>query len=199
MTASHLFRLDTGSGKRVDFSNPTASDISVIDIAAALSKICRFGGHAREFYSVAQHAVLVRDLVTAASRPDLALAALHHDSHEAYICDLPAPLKRFLNSQDQLEGYTELVTRFDGAIGEAIGTAVTRHRADDRRVIERADRAAFRIEAAALLPNGGKRAIADNHCKTRGGLRSCPTPMTPSIAAQAFLEAHHASTRRVAA
>ena len=90
--------LDTASGVRLDLDDPRPDDITLSDVAAALSKTCRFGAQARSFYSVAQHAVLVADLVEDAGHPELALAALHHDSHEAYACDLATPLKHRIDA-----------------------------------------------------------------------------------------------------
>jgi 5'-deoxynucleotidase YfbR-like HD superfamily hydrolase len=62
-------------------------------LPGALAKICRFGAQTKHFYSVAQHALLVRRLVLDAGHDDLELIALHHDSHEAFVGDLPTPLK----------------------------------------------------------------------------------------------------------
>ncbi len=98
--------LDTYSGQKLDLDAPTVETIQLEDIAAALSKVCRFGAQAREFYSVAQHAVLVHDLVTGEfGRADLALATLHHDSHEAYTCDVPKPLKDLIDEEGLGDGF----------------------------------------------------------------------------------------------
>src|SRR5215211_3245285 len=85
--------IDTASGVRLDLDHPRSEDIRIEDVAGGLSKVCRFGAQALEYYSVAQHALLVRRLVEEGGYPELALAALHHDSHEAYLCDIPSPLK----------------------------------------------------------------------------------------------------------
>lgn len=69
---------------------PKPEDIRLADIAHALSMICRYGGHARWFYSVAEHSVHVSYLVPQAH----ALEALLHDAAEAYVGDMIIPLKR---------------------------------------------------------------------------------------------------------
>jgi len=61
------------------------------DIAHALSNQCRFSGHTREFYSVAQHSVLVSRLLAGTG---LETWGLFHDASEAYLTDVARPLKR---------------------------------------------------------------------------------------------------------
>jgi uncharacterized protein len=80
----------TFSGRRIDSFAPDPCEIDIDDIAHSLAQQCRFLGHTDGFYSVAQHSVLVSELVPAQD----ALWGLLHDAAEAYICDLPAPIKR---------------------------------------------------------------------------------------------------------
>lgn len=82
----------TYTGRKVDLVDPQPDMISINDIATALSRMPRFAGHTLEFYSVAQHSRLV-----AWQCPhDLRLAGLLHDASEAYLCDLPLPIKETL-------------------------------------------------------------------------------------------------------
>jgi 5'-deoxynucleotidase YfbR-like HD superfamily hydrolase len=82
--------IQTYSGIRFTPLNPSSSSIIIEDIGHALSMSCRFAGHCQHFYSVAQHSVLVSYLCDSAD----ALHGLLHDAAEAYLVDLPSPLKR---------------------------------------------------------------------------------------------------------
>jgi hypothetical protein len=82
--------IQTYSGGQFWPLDPRAEEVEIADIAHALSNMCRFTGHVKEFYSVAQHSVLVAELVPTEHK----LWALLHDASEAYLHDLPRPLKR---------------------------------------------------------------------------------------------------------
>lgn len=84
--------IQTASGKKFYPLNPQPDDVCIEDIAHALSKMCRFNGHTREFYSVAQHSVLVSHLVS----PQHRLAGLLHDATEAYLADITRPVKQYM-------------------------------------------------------------------------------------------------------
>jgi uncharacterized protein len=88
--------------------DPRPEEICIEDIAGALSRICRFGGHTREFYSVAQHSVHVSYIC---ARED-ALWGLLHDGSEAYLGDMIRPLKR----QECMRAYVEAEMRVQRAI-----------------------------------------------------------------------------------
>lgn len=77
------------SGARFNYNNPEESDVTIEDIASALSNVCRFSGHLPRFYSVAQHLVNTSRIV----KPELSFDGLMHDTAEAFTNDLPTPLK----------------------------------------------------------------------------------------------------------
>lgn len=97
----------TYTGKKFWPLNPRVEDIDIVDIAHALSLVCRFTGHTYCFYSVADHSLrvskLAEQIVMAQGGPltirteaarEAALWGLMHDASEAYLCDVPSPLKR---------------------------------------------------------------------------------------------------------
>jgi hypothetical protein len=86
--------LQTVSGRWVNPFDPDPEQLDIDDIARALGNLCRFGGHSRVFYSVAQHSVIVSRLVEERGGDvEDAFAALMHDATEAYLGDMPHPLK----------------------------------------------------------------------------------------------------------
>ena len=92
-------------GKTFDYESPTVDMVSIIDIAHALSQLCRFNGQSREFYSVAQHSLLVASLM-----PDgLELYGLLHDASEAYCGDMVRPLKRLIPEYRVIENRVQEV------------------------------------------------------------------------------------------
>lgn len=98
-------RIETLNGHFVDPLNMDPSDLRIEDIAHALSMQCRFNGYTQRHYSVAEHSVYVARIVEAriAKSANYTLhngiktwvrQALLHDATEAYLMDLPSPLKR---------------------------------------------------------------------------------------------------------
>ncbi|HET6548471.1 MAG TPA: hypothetical protein VFG79_08450 [Solirubrobacter sp.] len=86
--------LQTVSSRWVNPFDPDPEQLDAGDIARALANQCRFGGHCRVFYSVAQHSVIVSELVEQRGGDvEDVFAALMHDAGEAYLGDMPHPLK----------------------------------------------------------------------------------------------------------
>lgn len=84
--------IQTYSGRRFYPLDARPEEVCVEDVSHALSNLCRFTGHSKAFYSVAQHSVIASQIVS----PEAALAALLHDAAEAYMGDIARPWKRFL-------------------------------------------------------------------------------------------------------
>lgn len=132
------------SGRMFDILNPDPERISIEDIATSLAKQCRYNGHCRAFYSVAQHSDLVSRLV-----PErLALAGLLHDAAEAYIGDIVRPLKILLD--DKSSGLIhDIEARVDHAIAVRFGVPVLFKSC--RAAIKHADNVALATEKRDLM------------------------------------------------
>jgi len=92
--------IETYSGRRFWPLDPRAEDVDVVDIAHALSLVCRFGGHPQQFYSVAQHCVIVSDCFDDVK---METHGLLHDAAEAYFSDIVRPVKRLIQGIDVIE------------------------------------------------------------------------------------------------
>lgn len=133
------------NGRRVNPRCLTVEDIQIENIAHALSNLCRFGGHSREFYSVAQHSVRVARFVA----PELMLEGLLHDSTEAFIQDLVRPIKH------DLDGYNSLEKDVWQVIGFKYGFDPYPH-----ELVQYADNAVLKSEFAQFV-NGGDVELTD--------------------------------------
>ena len=105
--------IQTHSGQVVNLADLTSDVICIEDIAHSLSHICRYTGHSRVHYSVAEHCYWASE-VALRSQPKFALYALLHDAHEAYVGDVSAPLKSLLPDYRKLEDriQTQVLSRF---------------------------------------------------------------------------------------
>jgi 5'-deoxynucleotidase YfbR-like HD superfamily hydrolase len=166
--------LQTVSGRWVNPFDPDPSQLDAGDIARALANQCRFGGHSRVFYSVAQHSVIVSELVEQRGGDvEDVFAALMHDATEAYLGDMPHPLKHrsplgaaFKDAEDHLER----------ALHERFGIK------PDVQEIKRADRALLATERRAFSSE-------DWHWPELDGVEPLDLELTawsPDEAAQAF-------------
>lgn len=91
--------IQTKTGKKFYPLDPRIEDIDIIDIAWSLSNQCRYNGHSKRFYSVAEHSCYVSMYVD----KEWALEGLLHDAAEAYISDVPAPIKPYLVGYKEIE------------------------------------------------------------------------------------------------
>lgn len=90
----------TYSGIAINVIDPEPDQIDIRDIAHSLSMQPRFAGHLPRLYSVAQHSIEVSNYVS----PENRLAGLLHDAAEAYLLDIPSPIKPFISNYKQIEG-----------------------------------------------------------------------------------------------
>lgn len=144
--ARHL--LETYTGRFFDYANPQPEQINLRDIAHSLALTCRYGGHCSTFYSVAEHSVLVSRLLEGSSAQRFRVAALLHDAHEAYLGDLPTPLKNAIGP-----AYRSMVNKADAAIAAAVGVKPMDFH---HPAVVWADAVALRLEAHKLKFSGGE-------------------------------------------
>jgi len=163
--------IQTSSGLKFDICNPNPELINIEDIADALSKLCRFGGHTTSFYSVAQHCCLV-----ALQLPlDLAMWGLLHDASEAYLVDIPSPIKKLLPT------YIEFEEGLHQAVAKKFDLSWPMPEA-----VKWADEIALATEARDLMGSVGK--------KRWGSLKGIPmlqdkvVPVTSDVAYRDFLK-----------
>ena len=94
----------TNSGKMIDMASPSMNSFCSEDIAHALSMVCRATGNFRHFYSVAQHSLnCMKEAQARGFSQRVCFAALLHDASEAYLCDVPTPLKELLPDYRKIE------------------------------------------------------------------------------------------------
>jgi len=132
--------IQTNSGRRFNPINPNPKAIVIQDIAHSLSNICRFTGHCSEFYSVAQHCVLVSYICDKAN----ALYGLLHDASEYAISDVSSPLKR----TPEFLAYRKIEDKLQAAICQ-------RFYLDEKEPadVKEADMVLLATEARDLLPS----------------------------------------------
>ena len=169
---------------------PRLDHVHLLDIAHALARQCRYGGHvSTEHYSVAEHSVLVSSVVPPAD----ALWGLLHDGDEAYLPDLPTPIKRafpaYKTAGDRLRAV--VLRRFGLPLEEPASV-----READQRIRVTEQRALFKNRPrnpSAAAPNRACRAIE----AVPTNLEPYAIPivgLTPALAERAFLQRFYALT-----
>lgn len=113
------------------------------DMAHSMSMLCRFNGHTRRFYSVAEHCLLVAMLMHDVTGGD-PFEGLMHDACESYLSDIPTPFKRLLPDWEKFDVPLELAMRK----WAGLPPEMSEH-------CKRADKIALFIEAYHLIPERG--------------------------------------------
>lgn len=135
----------TNQGHQFYPLSPRSVDVDPIDIAHALSMLCRYNGHVDRFYSVAEHCLLMSLVMPTR---ELALEALLHDGSEAYVGDMVRPLKH----TSQMAPYRLAEDAVTDAIAERFGLRVDdeghHHKSTE---VEDADMRILLTERTALL------------------------------------------------
>lgn len=158
----------TANGTYFNLLAPSLSHIDIETIAHALSHICRFTGHTREFYSVAQHCYHASFIVP----EEYALEALLHDAAEAYIGDVATPLKR------QLFDYAEIEKKVERAIADRFNLTLPMS-----PCVHHADQIMLATEKRDLMPDSDNWFAGTN-------ILPLPTkiePVSPAVAKSMFL------------
>ncbi len=110
--------ISTWSGRYIEPLHPQPEEVCIEDIAHALSRLCRYNGHVQHFLSVARHSIWVAEHVyTLTGDPKLGLQGLLHDGAEAYLSDVPRPVKR----SEEMAHFRAIDQRMDEVVMQAFG------------------------------------------------------------------------------
>ena len=146
--------IQTFTGKAFYPLDPRSEDINIEDIAHALSMKCRYAGHCNRFFSVGQHSYYMSNYST----PEDALWALLHDASEAYLPDVPRPIKASLAGFKAIETVILrcIATRFELPWHSPHGFPTTVKDIDNRILLDEMEqlmtRPEFRLERGSEPP-----------------------------------------------
>lgn len=175
--------ITTATGGKFDPLKPV---FEMEDIGHALAMNCRFNGHVKEFYSVAEHSVIVARLMAQETGGD-PMEGLLHDATEAYLSDVPAPFKQFLPDFCAFDKKVDRAMRVQYGLPEEITPEC-----------KRADWLALFIEAFWLTPNQGTEFDDPYNLRDEAlGLkdRFRPVPATPVLSKWLFMDAYGILTK----
>lgn len=164
----------TSSGKQFYPLDPEIEKIDIKDIAHSLSLQCRWAGHTKCFYSVAQHSYYVSRYMQDQFKSKAAgLVGLLHDASEAYLVDLPRPVK---NWSDLGDLYKEAETRLQLMISKKFNL-------DQTYQYNEADNAVLMAEARDLMPPPPE----EWNCMNKLTWETKIHPLSPKFAEENFL------------
>jgi len=171
--------ITTYTGKQFHFLNPQPDEIDIVDIAHALSLTCRFGGQCSKFYSVAEHSIRAAEIVPNKYK----LFALLHDASEAYLPDLPRPIKANLPKFKSMECNILIAiwTKFMPCTWYGNYVSANVPWFEGQPVIKQADNVLLATEARDLMAN------MDDWALLPKALTDIIYPMTPAKAEELFL------------
>lgn len=196
--------IETVTGKRVNVTRPLQEDISLEDIAWALSRIPRFAGHTitETPYNVAQHSVYVsilaaelmesredfifddeavwESVLNIVDKKELLIKALIHDAHEAYTGDIPSPIKKIPELYETLK---LIEMRLDHAILSRLRLSEVTE--DEKVVIKYCDKLAQAIEGYQFMPSRGSNWALPKPTLKR--LQTFPQPKKPLDSFEDFM------------
>lgn len=173
------FCVQTRNGHAFDPKLTKISFVEIDDIAHALSNLCRYSGHCRRFYSVAEHSVLVSRIVAEMWPGDeeARWAGLLHDATEAYVGDITTPLKILL------PGFIEIEDTLTLQIAKKFKVKWNKRTVDRVKI---ADLTALSTEARLLFENVEHWDMIKNY-RPLNKLLNKKFPVTPEVAKRMFL------------
>jgi len=157
--------IETYTGKKFHFLKPRPEEICIRDIAHSLSLKCRYSGHCKEFYSVADHSLRVATILP----NEFKLSGLLHDATEAYMPDVPRPIKKKFG----LRKYEDTIWSI---IADKYGVVQSKE-------IEYADDVLIATEARQLMEN------MDDWADLPPPIQGILIPLTPHQAELIFIQA----------
>lgn len=189
--------METASGKRIDYLTPNPKNITIEDIAWSLSRLPRFLGHTGDIepYTVAVHSVWVAMYVWAVSGSHLAgLHALLHDAHEAFMGDIPKPLK-------SLPGLRDEIHRIERGLQEAIYKALELPwpTPEELQLIAEADEQALAMEARMHMHSCGASWDFLPDTTPTSDAMGKGNPKRPTLAFEQFLTSYNIFNTKVKA
>lgn len=175
--------IETYTGRAFWPLKPTVDALSIIDIAHALSNQCRYSGHVKFFYSVAQHCCLLAEWLSDNGGSALdCLQILMHDAPEAYLVDIPRPVKQFMPQYRVWDHAINHVVREWMGWSDLPMLAI-QDELDSRIIVD---------ERAALMSNSG---LDWGHTMKPVGVNIAP--WTPAEAEKTFLMQYAAYSKEV--